>query len=399
MIQKLRSLRSSLYQIDASVRQAKGDEGAFLYDRFALEGTEFSFEDVRANFEVNQEEYNAVQEESAAQRTKSISHRVNAHLAHIWKTSSFDRLEFEYSADAQQLKIKSGNFVDQVEYYVGADVLPTDALSSFETEEHYVRLKLLAQRKERRLVAIRVHYSAHFDLDATPSDSTKGALRDITRITAANGINLLEVANTVTARDAHSEKGSLQLVGEMPGADNQALLDKTRQEIEGIRIANRSPMQVSVEPHHHAHIFVSRRADPETQRSELFAKLDYILTEVADEFSIRIITSSAWTELAPHRVLDDIRRSDAVLQILTLKENESPAHHDLAWLVTEYAAAAALNRPCVRLADTSRGMSDADWLNVVHFSACALQSFDSSGTDPYLRNTFRRALIELNKSL
>lgn len=399
MIRKLLSLRSTLIQADSTARQVNGDEGALLYDRFGLEGLEFSSNDMKTLIpEVTDEEIRAAQSESAAQRTKSIIHRVNAHLAHVWKTSTPDRLEFEYSTDAQQLLVKTGDFADQVERYVGADVLPTDALSSFENREHYVRLKILVQRRQRRLVAIRVHYGAHFEQDADTSESTRGALRDITYAIAKNGINLLEVSNTITARDAHSEKGSLQLIGETPSANNQALLENTKRDLERVRIAHYNPTYVSVEPHHHAHIFVSRRADPDAQRSELFRRLDDILKEVASELSIRIITTSAWTESVPERVLEDIRASDAVLQILTLKEGETQDRCDLTWLVSEYAAAAALKQPCVRLVDTSSGMTDADWLKLVRFSACALQPFDSN-EDPIIRRAFRRAFIELNKEI
>lgn len=249
-------------------------------------------------------------------------------------------LEFQYDRNREILLSRGPRLGDDLEY-LGIGV-PGVAVASFDTDEHFLRLRFFKEEERRKLYHIDIEYYQHF----AGERSTRGLIEFVTRRIADRGINLVQVSNSVSTQSPVEESGGLRFIVELPEEPQgeeiaelklslaTALVDR----FEGFAAKKIDIFLMSV-----GRVFLSRNED--------LANEDplRIIDVTAQEIGLEVIEARTMSSGVTENTVRELRSCQGLVQVYGNRERGP--QNEVQWLIGEYAAAVALGLPALRIVD------------------------------------------------
>lgn len=262
------------------------------------------------------------------------------YLARCLQESGYRPVEFSYDA-------KSGTLLSRDWSTSVADLaiqLPTRAVASINSEEMFLRLQLLRQRRIRSIVTIDLGYETTNEKGPV---SSMGLVAKVAEVVRDHDLSLLTVSNTLEEFRHRREKGSVRIraTADGPLVATEILEEAIREiepPVEGLRVT-----EVRLRPFHAVRIFVSVNNLDDGHLDDLTSTL-YAAASDIGLAPDQLVFRKSHTEDVTEGVRRDIDGCTGFLQIARMiraRDRKTP------WLVAEYAMAVALGKPRIRIVE------------------------------------------------
>ena len=203
-------LLAFLDELQQKIGKQRPDELKFLHRRFVSKQL-MSFDEERMK---NLWHDNQLWKRLGDQRSRAVTFSVVPVLTYLWRLGQTDlrhqdkgleALKFQYDKATETLQ-GPARFSKDLRYLgIGS---PGIAVASFDTDEHYLRLRFFKEDERRKLYHLDVDYSYVFDESkSSTSRSTKGLIARVTKSIADRKINLVQVSNSVSDQNTREESG------------------------------------------------------------------------------------------------------------------------------------------------------------------------------------------------
>jgi hypothetical protein len=237
--------------------------------------------------------------------------------------------------------------------------VPTKAVASFDTDEHYVRLHLLNKEQMPRIFQINFNYTMRFRTPQSPDvKSSRGLIHGIACITKDENLNLFHMENGFIKQDKDLESGHVELLGEV--GKNQPDISKARKTIEsrlnGLSLPGFKVDACKIKALSLNKIFLSMH-----QKAPREQAVRKIICERAEEHGFEVVWCETDSETVTETVVQKMKECSGFIQILTSQSQED---RDVAWLAAEYFGAIALGMPSIRIVDESVRKQE-EWRNLL----------------------------------
>ena len=300
-----------------------------------------------------------------------------------------------YKANSALLELdKEGLFS---EGSLGLRDLPAPAIATFNSVDKYLRLNpvtpgLLSGRLTR--IGIEYRVVEHHDHSA---EASKWLLHLICEKLQEASIDLLHISNKWTRYEYAEEAGFVSLIGDV---SDQTGLDFIKSSILAINTTKPTTLDniiikdVSVSLYPNNFLFLSLHSGHPRHDN-----IREIVHRVAAEAGFNDVIVETYVSPATGKVLDELKRCQAFLQLLTFRQDEDPAAVSFSWLDFEYGVAAGLGIPTLRLVDTVR-MSLSWWQGRIATNIDQRpKDFRSDTSDEDLADKLREAVQELAREV
>lgn len=289
--------------------------------------------------------------------------------------------------------------------------LPTLAIASYDTYEHYARFIPVPRRTmNRKVTRIEVTYripSPH----NKKGDAAAGLLAEIGHRARQEGVNLLHVSNKVTESGYDHESGSISLLGEFEREPVSIKSSRTqleeklksidiprrKQSEEDERDVGQSNLQITcveVIPYRVRELFVSMKFDHPRHKF-----LCDTIKQAASRAGFTAYIVETFTKRATETISRKMSECQAFLQLLMFREDEDPDNVGFSWLDFEYGMATGLNLARIRLVDVVRRPYEW-WLNRLGTDRDQyVKKFRTDLSDDKLEDIIQKAVNELAKDL
>jgi len=275
--------------------------------------------------------------------------------------------------------------------------LPRHAVSIFNTQEKYLRLKPITSAiVNKGLTVIDVEYDAkQSDPYTNPTESSKGLFRQIGEKLSEHKVNLLHVANKSTRYKYDFKTGNISFVADIPESSYRSVEESIKQitsnpeNIRGVSVLN-----VEAYPYPQLRLFVSLHFG--STREEDIKKL---VINISREYGFEPIIAETIVEPTTEAVVKLIGRCHAFLQVVSLKAGETLKTVNFSWLSFEHGVAAGKDLPTARMVDCLHGTVE-DWMQRLNIERdnFLLEFYSNTPTDA-LDPLIRKAVGELGKEV
>jgi hypothetical protein len=312
--------------------------------------------------------------------------------------------ELKYDANSALLKFQKAKIFppkgikiygeSEEPFSLGA--LPKQAISIFNSQEKYLRLKPVTSTiVKKTLTRIDVDYLVgQHKKDDIIAKTSQGLLHLIG--TKLMNINLLHVENKSTRYDDSIKAGQISFVADVSetsyGEVREAIvaIDSNKpNELKDVTIG-----EVFVHAYPQRRLFLSLHFGHPRQK-----EIIEIIRMVALEHGFENTIVETYVDPATPTVVKKIGSCQAFLQLLLLKAKDQLKTMSFSWLDFEYGVASGKGLPTVRLVDVSRATL-IQWVKRIPTNPDQrVKEFRSDASDDELISTFRIAIGELAKEL
>lgn len=288
--------------------------------------------------------------------------------------------------------------------------LPTLAIASYDTYEHYARFIPVPRcTMNRKVTRIEVTYRIPSPHNKR-GDTAAGLLAEIGHRAHEEGVNLLHVSNKVTESGYDHESGSISLLGEFER--EPASIKSSRTQLEeklklisiprrhsgedemGVDQSNLQITSVEVIPYRVRELFVSMRF-----RHPRHKFLCDTIGQAASRAGFTADIVETFTKRATETISRKMSKCQAFLQLLMFREEEDSDNVGFPWLDFEYGMATGLNLARIRLVDVVRRPYEW-WLNRLGTDRDQyVKKFRTDLSDEKLQVIIQTAVNELAKDL
>jgi hypothetical protein len=229
--------------------------------------------------------------------------------------------------------------------------IPSRAVASFDTDEHYVRLDILTKERARRSVSFQIDYAKRFSGSGHLKDDTSiGLLESLAELVANQKIDICHVKNSIEGQDQRSETGSLYFVGDL-GANVNERDDRVKSLTTRIKSLRSDNLELKVKNVQYLtlkRIFLSMQFG-----GNRAASVEQIVREQVQRAGFDLITGKGTLTNVTSTVIEKLRQCAGFIQVLTRRDTDpqDTTEPDITWLIGEYAGALALGLPVLRFAD------------------------------------------------
>ncbi|MCP3957136.1 MAG: hypothetical protein GY719_04730 [bacterium] len=295
--------------------------------------------------------------------SKPVGFTVMPNLTHFWRHArNLDEpLMFKYEAASEQLKPENEKI------FTGAlsqnrFQLPTGAIGSFDTDEHYVRIDIFKRNRAARTLVLDVGYEKTLhDSDNYEKGTSIGLLGSTARAISERDVNLLHARNVITYQTRSREIGTFTFAG----ATNPKSTDSIEEQHSAIRSAIKSmsneDLKIKCTSIRHLSIekiFLSMHL--EANRAGTIRK---IIEERSARAGFEAVTADTSHRRVTEEVIKKMCSCVGFIQVLTPRQDdqkEGTEDSDIDWLVAEYFGALTLRLEPLRFADETV-MSESKW--------------------------------------
>lgn len=331
----------------------------------------------------------------------------------IWTLAAFSchgggadsPLAFHYDAERGVLRCDDEGQLDSV---LGkrSDTMP--AIGSFCAEHQFLRVDpLIDGVLEHDLLQLTIEYR----LTSTSPEGmlhAPGMIQRVASELASQGIEILLINNQWTDYRYQSESGRIRMLIDAPCEQRESLAKSVRRAAESANPSSDTESADDVSEHSHrldiekinlrraSHrtLFLSYHGGHPRQASWLA-----LIRRAAQQVGFNVSPVQTHTEAVTGAVLDALRESDAMLQILSPNPDETAENIRLHWLDYEYGAAAGSRLPAIRLVDVAR-ITLTQWEGMLRTHRDqALLSFRSDVSDEELYKAMLNAIEKLAAAL
>jgi hypothetical protein len=350
--------------------------------------------------------------EAEQQLTKGMS---SIHVDWIWTLAAFSchgggpdsPLAFHYNAERGVLRCDDEGQLDAV---LGKRTESMPAIGSFCADHQFLRVDpLLDGILAHDLLQLGIEYR----LTSTSPDGMLHAPGMIQRVAgelASKGIEILLINNQWTDYRYQSESGRVRMLVDAPGDQRDALAAAVRRAAESATPSagqttsapdvapedcHRLDIEsVNIRPASHRTLFLSYHGGHPRQSSWL-----ELVRRAAQQVGFTVSPVQTHTEAVTGAVLDALRESDAMLQVLSPNPDENAENIRLHWVDYEYGAAAGARLPAIRLVDVAR-ITLTQWEGMLRTHRDqALLPFRSDVSDDELHKAMLTAIEKLAAAL
>lgn len=238
------------------------------------------------------------------------------------------------------------------------DKLPLQAISIFNTQEKYLRLKPLnAEILNKNLTKIDVDYEViQADRYTNPPQTSKGLFRQIGEQLRVHSVNLLHVDNKATRYDFNQKSGGISFVADVSEGDYLQVRESIKRITPHPNLKDVTVQDVKVYPYPELRLFVSLHFG--FKREKEFRRL---IETISKEYGFEGIIAEGYVDSSTTKVLGSIDKCQAFLQIISLRDDEELCSVNFPWLLFEHGVAAGKGLPTIRMVDLLKGTLD-DWV-------------------------------------
>jgi hypothetical protein len=273
--------------------------------------------------------------------------------------------------------------------------LPKPAISIFNSQEKYLRLKPITSKiVKNTLTQLSVEYRIE-DLKSA-SESSKGLLRLIGTKLKDSKVNLLHVSNKSTRYEYSIKAGIIHFIADVPQQYYKSVEEAIRSinhakppELKSVSIRS-----VKIHEYPRRTLFVSLHFGHPRE-----GDLRRIIDAVAKERGFEQAIVETYVAPATQTILEKIKSCQAFLQLLLFKGEDNPENINFSWLDFEYGVASGRGIPTVRLVDSVRVSYDW-WKNRITINPDQrVREFRSDASEKMLTIILRNAVEELAQEL
>jgi hypothetical protein len=282
----------------------------------------------------------------------------------VW--SERTEIVFHYQARNNLLAFQSED--DQDSFFDKCGVAPTSrrpalGMASIHKHDRFIRLRVLKQAQDERLITTRVQYKTPVSGEnrVTSESVTRGLLHAVAGELARNDVDLLRVTSQSFVHDTQTEKGSIKIVGFLPEpsdgdpvTDAATLDESMHRSLERFRLTLPPPRcnieaAVSLYPRGERKLFLSI-----PQRAIRMRDIVAEVESAARKHRFRVVQARTQAGEVTNEVVDRVEECDAMLQVYVTRQGVAGAKVERGspsfdWLIAEYALARGRRIPILRM--------------------------------------------------
>lgn len=310
----------------------------------------------------------------------------------------------QYEADSALLKLETPEIfsLEGIRIYEQGGLftlssLPSPAISTFNTQEKYLRLKpVTPDIVKHHLTRIGIEYRLEQQTQQRDPTASIGLLRLICERLQEANVNLLHNSNKWTRFKYAREAGLFSFIADVPKENYKHV----KQSLEAINVGKSPKLKsvkisdVKVEEYPQRILFISLHF-----RHPRESDIIHIIETVAHECGFEKALVETHVAPATRTIVEKIASCQAFLQLLVLRESDNPESMSFSWLDFEYGVASGKGMPTVRLVDTVRVTYDWWKTRITTNPDQRVKDFRSDASEEALTKTIREVIEELTQEL